>query len=261
MLNRFALILILTVIVVVILSTPDFPAFIFYSFTVSGVLAAFFRNYFEHSHFEYNRQWVTWASLLLLMPPIYAFGTNSGLWIGARSATYFSLLAALIIFVMHFSTKHRIFILRSLSFILLLYTANYLMISANTPYRQSAALWDMKVKVKFNNGTSLNMEPSFARYTNKYLQLANENGFKNGDGIIDLSGRSPTIAFILNGVNLGTPWMNGWYSGGTVSAARALDFVSCNSLQNAWLITEPGGPRTLPISEFGRHKCILKIMT
>lgn len=258
LLNRLILIISILLLGTLLFSTPDLPTFIFYGISIGALLAACLRLYLKNSEFVYPWRWLAFSILLLSLPPIYAFGTNNSLWSAAGVATFFSLLAAMVSSVMHFKAKDRVILLRALSLMFMLYTANYLVISAGNPYRQTIALWSMDTEINLNNGTSLILDKSSARYANTYLQLANKHGFKDGDGIIDLSGRSPTIAFVLSGINLGTPWMNGGYPNSVVSAARALDFVSCEHLNNAWLITEPNGPRSLPVSAFRRHEIYLQ---
>ena len=228
--------------------SPPFAPFIFYSLSFGALAAAIFGN--RTTFLGEKRREFFFALTLLLIPPIFAFGTNSALWQGARSAAFFPFLAAMIFITTSFTKLAQLRILRIMCLLALTFTSYSLFISASIPYRQNAPIWRMDDNIKFKNGAQLNLERSFAIYAQKYLELAANDNTDPIPAIIDLSGRSPSIAYVLDTGNIGTPWMNGAYPGSIVSAKHALSFVNCEEIHSAWLITEPGGPRELKINEF-----------
>ena len=66
-----------------------------------------------------------------------------------------------------------------------------------------------------------------------------------GVPIIDLTGQSPGLIYAVAGTPLGSPWMIGGQPGSAALFERALDRVPCRLVAEAWLLSQPGGPRAL----------------
>ena len=214
-----------------------------------GAALALVGSGYRNGNMKTYSQTFAWSGFILALPLVYAVGTNNSLWWAAKTAIFFAVLAVLVLYLRHFETQHRAAALRFFVAVALLFTSYFLFQSAQAPYRQDAAIWEMRYPTQVDRAT-LYLSRDFATFVGQYRRLVRENGFERNGGIIDLTGRIPTMAFLLGGVNIGTPWMNGLYKGGTISAKRALELVNCKRLHASWVITEPGGPRELTAREF-----------
>ena len=75
-------------------------------------------------------------------------------------------------------------------------------------------------------------------------QLA-EAGFRAGDPMLDATGDSPGLVYVLGGRPLGVAWLIGGYPGSERVAARVLDSVPVADLRRAWVLSGDAQPRAL----------------
>lgn len=187
------------------------------------------------------------ASLsLALFPHIYAFGTNNNYWQIGSAAGFFWLLSALVLFVPVIPRVKATFILLPLVLITQLVVVVLVQAAIESPYRQTQPLRLNSQKITVGrDGSSLILSEGYASYLQKAVAASRQAGFQHATPIIDLSGQSPGILYALGATSIGQAWMIGGYPGSLDLATEALKRVSCEQLASAWLLTEPGGPRSI----------------
>ncbi|TIU16018.1 MAG: hypothetical protein E5W40_01175, partial [Mesorhizobium sp.] len=59
--------------------------------------------------------------------------------------------------------------------------------------------------------------------------------------MVDLTGGSPSLLYVLETRALGLPWLSGWFPGGSAVAVETLGLENCTDLAKAWVLIEPEG--------------------
>ncbi len=210
------------------------------------------------------KEWML-LMLFLIMPYIYAFGTNNSYFLRGTYSAVFWISASVILLVALMRENVRAdsagkqpgipHALLScavclLPFVLVIQLVAAIVVSngIDNPYRQpqSLRLNDRVVTVGPDNA-SLILDEGFANYIDKAKTKAFEAGFKAGDGIIDLTGRSPGLLFVLGAKNTGSAWILGGYKGSNNLSRALLKQVSCRELSNAWVLLEEDGRRSISV--------------
>jgi hypothetical protein len=192
--------------------------------------------------------------ILFLMPHIYSFGTTRNYWENGSSVGIFWLLASIILMKPYAIFKQSwTFLFPTMLSITILGTILLNTIIAN-PYRQ-VPLWENSVLVNTGAKNSyLYLTQSQANLINSARSISASNGFKADTPMIDLTGQSPGLLYLLMARSVGFPWLAGGYKGSTEFAQKALASETCDLLSKSWILSEPEGTRKLPptiLSDFG----------
>lgn len=186
------------------------------------------------------------ALLFLVMPHVYAFGTNGNYWITGSSAAIFWLLAAVIISIAIIRTQAYWILPLQLVFATQVVTAAILQAGFEHPYRQPQPLrMNTSVLSVGPQNSILILSDAHAEFIKTAVKASLEAGLTSNTPVIDLSGQSPGILFALNATSIGQAWMIGGYPGSQKLAEAALLEVSCQKISAAWLLYEPKGPRSI----------------
>jgi hypothetical protein len=78
-------------------------------------------------------------------------------------------------------------------------------------------------------------------------KVVDDSGFKPGDGLIDLTGQSPAVSFLIGAKPLGDSWLLGGYSGSNEFAIKKLMQLSCLEKHSGYLLIEPKGTLSLDV--------------
>ncbi len=192
-------------------------------------------------------RFVALALIFLVFPYIYAFGTNGNYWQAASSAAVFWILAGVIAARCATQGGGRWVGLIPLSLAAQVIVALLLQNGMERPYRQNQALrLHTSVVAVDPSGPPLIVSKEYGAYIDEVKVLAAQAGFTPRTPMIDLTGQSPGILYVLRAESLGYPWIAGGYPGSVAVARGSLGRVSCSQLGNAWLLTEPEGPRAIP---------------
>jgi hypothetical protein len=113
-------------------------------------------------------------------------------------------------------------------------------------YRQDSYIWDMdrRTSIRFGAETVLltdNYSEAFTALQNAAL----DNGMQADMPIIDMTGNSPGLVYVLNGRAYAYPWMAGDYEGSEELARMTLSYWSDDLIKEAWILSSDG-PRELP---------------
>lgn len=191
-------------------------------------------------------QWAI-ACLFLLMPHIYAFGTNNNYWLTGSSAAIFWLLAPMILIGPMIRERVTWIFLLPLVVATQTVTATLLHTGIEQPYRQPETL-------RFNDTTqeirreksALILSKDYATYINSINTSARAVSFDKGTPVIDLSGQSPGVLYVLDAENIGQAWNIGGYPGSLKLAKAAFSSTPCEKIAKAWVLFESHGPRSIP---------------
>lgn len=186
------------------------------------------------------------AAFFLILPWVYAFGTNQNYWVAESKAAIFWVLAGIILLRPAQSQPLSWRMLMPAAAGAQLCTGVLLFASMEHPYRQTQAL-HLHDRIVLLGGTrsELRVSADFAEYVQKLQQLAATAGFKANMNVLDLTGHYPGALYALGAKNVGRSWLIGGYPGSDDMAVANLDRVNREDLASAWILSEPTGPRKL----------------
>jgi hypothetical protein len=184
------------------------------------------------------------AAWLALIPIAYVIGTGNSYWKTAGLAACFWALAGIAAIAPAVRTAPAAVLITALAAQAV--AAVLLCISAQSPYRQALPLRAQSEPV-FLRGSSdrLRTDPTTASYMRALQDGARAAGMPGDTSIIDLTGRSPGVVYML-GTAPGQPWLLAGYPGSEAFATRGLSRVPCDVLVSAWLLTQPTARGALP---------------
>ena len=190
-------------------------------------------------------QWIV-AALFLVMPHIYAFGTNGIYWQVGGQAAIFWLLAGLTLLSPLIRERASWLIALPPAIFVQAITATLLQTGLEQPYRQPQPLRLNSVELKISpQGLPLLLSQGYADYISSAVSVSQGSGFRAGTPVIDLSGMSPGILYAMGAKSIGQAWMIGGYPGSLSRAFAALNEVECEEIASAWILLEPEGPRSI----------------
>ena len=195
--------------------------------------------FFYKSKFEYlNTNWKI-AFFFLIIPYVFALGTNNNYWIQGGIAGIFWLLSGLT-FTMPLSIKNNNHLpIICLILISQLITVLHLQERFEKPYGQDSSLKTNKTSISIkgdNNEIYLSKETAY--FVNNARNIAKQSGFLKGDNIIDLSGKSPGLVYVLGGSSLGTAWNLGGYIGSNQMAMAKYNTIGCDDIAKSWVLDQ-----------------------
>lgn len=186
------------------------------------------------------------ALMFMLLPYIYAFGTNGNYWILIACAGIFCVLSGLVFLspmVLHPGFPG---ILLSICLLIQLVSVAIIQTGIESPYRQPKSLRDDHWKVELRTrGNTIILPENFAHYIKDASKIAAQAQFKMGTPVIDLSGETPGILYAIGASNIGLPWLLGGYPGSNAFAIKAFEKPNCSDLAQAWILLEPSGQRRI----------------
>jgi energy-coupling factor transporter transmembrane protein EcfT len=191
-------------------------------------------------------QWAM-AILFIVMPHVYAFGTNRNYWENGAWVGIFWLLAGLTLLGPVVRARTSWSFVQPLALATQAVTAILLQTGLEQPQRQPQPLRLNQTTVEIGpDRSSLVLSSGYASYINDALATVQSGGFRLGTPVIDLSGQSPGILYAIGAKSVGLAWIIGGYPGSLQLAKAALDRVPCEEIANAWVLLEPNGPRSIP---------------
>lgn len=216
------------------------------------VISSCFLRPAEFNFKNINFQVWTIFGMLAVMPYLYAFGAGSSYTKKYPLAVIFWVLACLVLVVGYRDRKlvARIFNLITVSSLLV--TIAILKSNIQFPPRHPPGMFDYDTPVNVGISKSeLVLNRDMANYLVEIKKAARNSGFLAGMPLLDFTGQSPGVVYILGGRAVGVPWMIGGYKNSEAFITEGLKLVDCKTLSTAWLITEPGGPRAVSTDLLG----------
>lgn len=188
---------------------------------------------------------------IALIPFCYGFGTNTSIWIKALSAS--SIYTALTLKILSSSASSATDKYRNgiIACCILALFISLPAISAPIihPYRQEGAKWTYRSPLTIaTSKQKIYVSKDIQAYVAQTQKLLNSNGFKLGTPIIDMTGQSPSLIYLIGGKAVGQAWMIGGYPGSSELAKKVISKINKSDLSRAWIITEKQGQRSLDLS-------------
>ncbi len=190
-------------------------------------------------------QWAI-ALTFLVMPHVYAFGTNGNYWQSGSAAAIFWLLAGIVLLGPLAQARNGWSFIAPLTLATQAITVMLLQTGLENPYRQPQPLRLNNSIVNIAPAASkLTLSAGYARYLNDAMSASRNAGLVVGTPVIDLTGQSPGILFAIGAENIGKAWIIGGYPGSQKAAEASLERVSCDKLSIAWILRDEEGPRNV----------------
>jgi hypothetical protein len=175
--------------------------------------------------------------IFLLMPLIYAFGSNINYFKKSLDLGIFYFLASYLILLPSFLKKNNFNSIFSILFISLLIVILHINLIIEKPYRQIRPLKSNNFTFVFkekNNTIKLTQETG--AYLNNVLKITKDAGLVSGSYVLDLTGMSPGLIFLLGYKSLGDPWIIGGYPGSFNFAKSKIKSERCLKISNSWIL-------------------------
>jgi hypothetical protein len=184
--------------------------------------------------------------LFLILPYIFVLGTGQNYWRQSGIASLFWLISGFILIIPWFC---KLKLYQPIIFLVLLsqlITSLHIKERIEKPYRynQPLRLDDSRIVVN-NKNHQLILSKEFANYISDARKIAAQSGFTKGDPIIDLSGQSPGLLYLLGAKSIGTAWNIGGYKASLDLAKATFNLIDCKDIANAWVLYENKGPRSI----------------
>lgn len=228
-----------------ILAFGTYRGLLILTIPLSALFLGVFYNGLEGVSKVTSSHWML-ALFFLVLPHVYAFGTNGNYWQAGSAAGLFWVLSGLVLLAPATRESKPWPLLFPLIIALQVIVVALIQTGLETPYRQPQPL-------RFNNspteigrpGSELILSAGYSHYLEEAKSAARIAGLKAGTPVIDLSGQSPGILYALGATSVGQAWLIGGYPGSAALALKALKRVPCNELASAWVLLEAGGPRSI----------------
>jgi hypothetical protein len=201
-----------------------------------------------------HRSGFSLSLLFLMLPYAYTFGSNGDYWVSQGWAGIFWIAAGLLF--LRAARPGRIAWPELLPVATATTLCASLILGTTTeyPYRQTGPLRENTHAISMRpDGPRLWIKSDFHAYLSQVQEATRQAGFVAGTPMIDLTGHYPTTLYFLQARAIGLAWLCGGYPGSEAMTTAALDRVPPDILHQAWILTEPQGPRKLPPSMLRRY--------
>lgn len=182
------------------------------------------------------------ALVFLVLPHVIALGSNVNYFtIGKQFALFWML--AVVSFLSPLAQQGRgLATLLPLTVLAQLLTASVVNAGLLNPYGQVKDLRVHTAVTLLPGGGKLLLSQSFHDYFATARAQARAAGLEVRTPVVDLTGQSPTLPYMLETRVLGLPWLYGGYRGSNAVAVETLGLEDCADLAKAWVLIEPEGP-------------------
>jgi hypothetical protein len=183
--------------------------------------------------------------VFLILPYIFALGTGNNYWRQSGAVSLFWLISGFVL-IIPLCVQQKLY--QPIIFLVLLsqlITSIYIKELIEKPYRYNQPLRLDDSRIVINDKHQLILSKEFAKYINDTRKVAAQSGFAKGVSIIDLSGQSPGLLYLLGAKSIGTAWNIGGYKGSLDMAKAKFNLVDCADIANAWVLYESKGPRSI----------------
>jgi hypothetical protein len=193
---------------------------------------------------------IGWMLLIFSLIFVYVFGTSNRYAFQSGLAAYFYLLGLSVLFVRVQEGSINALLLRSIIPVILIANIFLVFTGSLTPYRQNQPVWQMSHSMMVAGHTNrLLVQEDSARYAAELQNMAAAAGFQPATPLIDMTGKSPGVAYLLNARAYGFPWILGGYPGSVPATLFILRQFPAQALERAWLLTGNEDLEThLPVS-------------
>ena len=225
-----------------------------YSFASLQILSILFGGILINGLVIISGQFITITrnhSILTLyfitLPYVLALGTSNSYWLQSQLASVFWVCAALVVLLPAMIKSFNWKLLLPLGVGAQLITVVTLQMAMNHPYRQLEPLsqYDHKVSLGVYD-SKLMLSKYMADFFTNTNNLIRQSGFKPDTPVIDLTGMSPGMLYVMGAKPVGQAWIMGGYKGSEQFAISSLNMVACSEIAASWILLEPENIRKIP---------------
>ena len=169
----------------------------------------------------------------------YLVGTNTNAVILLKKASIIIFLIFLLIMLNFEKNKKISFRNINLFFIILIiFTLNNLYYNFEKPRRYNENIYNQNkvIKLKNFNGDIYIDEITF-NFISDFNQILQNNKWKDGNYMIDLTGREPGLNVISGAKFVLEPWWGSGYIGSEKKASKLLSIADFKTIKNSWIIS------------------------
>ena len=175
----------------------------------------------------------------LIMPFIFAFGTNNNYWQQAGIAGVFWIVSGLSLIIHRINLKGSYFTLIPIVMIVQFIVSTHLESKYAKPYRDSSYKLKNKIKIEVNNKKHyLIISKEYSSYILKARKIAESENFKFGDLVLNFSHNSAGLVHLLGGSSL-HPDNIGTNERRINLASARLKQTSCKDISRSWILMDP----------------------
>ena len=177
--------------------------------------------------------------ILIFLLYSYLVGTNTNAVVLLKKASLIIFLIFLCIILNLESSKKLLFRKVNIFFIILIFfTLKNLFYNFEKPRRLHDNIYNQTkaIKLKNFNGEIYIDEITF-NFINELNQILQNNQWKNGDYMIDFTGREPGLNVITGGKFVIEPWWGSGYIGSEKKAKKLLSMADLKIIKNSWIIS------------------------
>ncbi|MHC1949749.1 hypothetical protein IF803_36055 [Bradyrhizobium sp. UFLA06-06] len=182
------------------------------------------------------------ALTFLVLPHLSALGSAMNYWNHGSMAALFWMLAVIALLSPLAQQGRGAATLLPLTVVAQLLTASLVNSSILKPFRQVKDLRAYTAVMPMPGGGKLVLSQSLRDYLASARAQARAAGLEVGTPLVDLTGLSPSLLYVLETRALGLPWLMGPYPGSDAVAVETLGLENCADLAKAWVLVEPEGP-------------------
>jgi hypothetical protein len=205
--------------------------------------------------------------LMLLLP--WAAGIGTGVYLPLSVATYHGGLFAVVAAIAIYFATAKAPLLRASGFLIVLcYPVLAIQYAYNKPYRVYAPIAEQTQLVPINAaGARLRLDPGAARFVQRLRDIARDEGVCKDEPMIDLSGLSPGISYVMGTLPPGFAWLPAGYPFSDDFANFVLGSLPRDVIDRAWLVIPVGKPafpetvKRLGLADPGRYRKVGEAMT
>lgn len=198
------------------------------------------------------------AALLAMLPFAFVLGTANNYWFMAGLVGYFWVLSGAVLIHSMCLPRHAFALTGPFVLAAQCVTVGQVLFGAANPYYQPAPVGSASFRIDLGQrGGVLRVAGATGQFIEAIQRTAAQAGFQADTPVIDLTGRSPGVLYVMGARSTGQPWLIGNFpgmSGSNRVATEVLTAATCWELARSWLLIEPTGPYRIPsnlISVYG----------
>ena len=177
-------------------------------FPVFAIIVILYQILIEKQLLTKSKELIYLGFYFLFLPYIFAFGTSNAYWYQAQLVVYFWVLSSFCFLVAVLNKKNALSIIALICVILQVLIICFVTRSLKMPYRQESFLNFNHYKYyRINKNTGLNININLIQCVDEIKRQMNNKGFLNQTPLIDMTGHSPGMVFLLHGKAVGNPWV------------------------------------------------------
>lgn len=179
---------------------------------------------------------------LYLLCFAYAFGSSNPLMLQMSGALVFLIIGVLFISMFISEQFGNKFFINLVALFVGITILIILLVGYWYPYRLTQSIFHQNNSISFLGSTGqLSLDQKTYSYVNQMISCASAEGWKKGNGLIDLTGATPGASVILGAKIIAAPWFMGGYPGSEAYAKFNLSHVPSATLKQAWVLTAHKG--------------------